>query len=614
MKEIRGQEKSVKQLIGEKYAVDSYQREYKWKKKQLDDLTDDLLSTFDENYKEGHELSDVEEYGQYFLGPIIVSVIDGKRFIVDGQQRLTTLTLVLICLLHMLDNEQQSTLRNLIYSTKHGKKSFNLDVPDRANCLHALYKGATFDIDGKPKSVQNMVAQYGQVQENLSSSLTKKSVSLFADWLIEKVNLIEITTNTTTDAYKIFETMNDRGLRLTPVEMLKGYLLMEIRNNSDAREQSNTEWKKYIDLLMERKGGDSDFVKSWLRGRYAEKMSDFEEIGSQFHRWVRDNNTAIGLNSPTDFEKFIKEDFVFYTKIFLRLRRAAEKFGTEPGLECVYHLSQHNFTLQYPMLLAPLSPNDTETERDRKLRVVAAYLDILVHRRIGNWKTVAESTMRHIVFELIPRIRGKNAHEIATLLTEELTQNDDEGTFAPGFGLHQQNRPRIHRILARITDYLEIQSTGASNYEKYFASGKKSFQIEHIWHDDYEAVCAEEEMGFNDLSENDFSSMRDRIGGLVLLPSWLNEALGDKRYKEKVERYWSQSDNLLAKSLHQHCYEPASGNTGFRALQKTAELPFRAHAEFKKSDLEERNMLYHKIADQLWHPDRLHEAANEEAQ
>ena len=73
MKEIRGQEQSIKQLIGKKYAVDSYQREYRWEKKQLDDLLDDLLAAFDEHYKDVHERSDVKEYGQYFLGPIIVS-------------------------------------------------------------------------------------------------------------------------------------------------------------------------------------------------------------------------------------------------------------------------------------------------------------------------------------------------------------------------------------------------------------------------------------------------------------------------------------------------------------------------------------------------------------
>jgi len=100
---------------------------------------------------------------------------------------------------------------------------------------------------------------------------------LFAYWLIGKVYLVEITTGTTSDAYQIFETMNDRGLRLTPAEMLKGFLLMEIRDGK-AREDANAKWKDQIDSLSGLKNGDVDLIKSWLRGRHAATMTDFENI------------------------------------------------------------------------------------------------------------------------------------------------------------------------------------------------------------------------------------------------------------------------------------------------------------------------------------------------
>lgn len=84
-----------------------------------------------------------------------------------------------------------------------------------------------------------------------------------------------------------------------------------------------------------------------------------------------------------DFARFIERDFAFYGQWYERLRRAANELT--PGLESVYFNAEHNFTLQYPALLAPLRVDDSEDTILRKVRVVAAYLDILIHRRIWNW-------------------------------------------------------------------------------------------------------------------------------------------------------------------------------------------------------------------------------------
>ena len=605
MREIRAQEKSIRMLLSEKYAVDSYQREYKWEEKQIDDLVDDLLATFSEDYKDDHEQIDVKKYGQYFLGPIIVSTNDDKRYIIDGQQRLTSLTLMLICLLHLTDNENhKTTLRNLIYSDEYGQLSFNLNVPERVPCLHKLYQDEKYDIDGESESVRNLVERYFQLKEKLSDGLTSDQTPLFIDWLTNKVYLVEIKTPSGTDAYKIFESMNDRGLRLTPAEMLKGYLLTEIREEN-LREQANKEWKKQIDKLIVRKGEDADFIKSWLRARYTKKLADFEEIGSQFHRWVRDNSKAIGLKSSNDFANFITHNFSFYAKQFIRLRSAAEKIDAEHGLECVYYLAQHSFTLQYPLLLASLSPNDSSDDINRKLRVVSTYLDILIHRRIGNWKWISESSMRSQIFPLIPEIHNLSVMEITDFLFERLEKTEPGPTLAPEFGMHKQNRPRIKRILARITDYVEMQSTNTSNYAQYFSRGKASFEIEHIWHANYREVCNEESMNENNLSEDRFREMRNNIGGLVLLPKRDNASYNDCSYAIKREYY--QTQNLLAGSLHENSY---NARIGIRKFKEQSELPFKSHSEFKESDLEDRQKLYREIADKIWHPDRLYTAVN----
>ena len=174
------------------------------------------------------------DYGHYFLGSIIISDKEGVKFIIDGQQRLTTLTLLLIFLQHQLeDAEQRGQLADLIFSQKFGRRSFNLDIPERTACMEALYSGRELVGQELPESLANIMARYGDIDEYFPEELRGKRLPYFVDWLIENVHLVEITAYSDDDAYTIFETMNDRGLSLTPADMLKGYLLAHVTDDED---------------------------------------------------------------------------------------------------------------------------------------------------------------------------------------------------------------------------------------------------------------------------------------------------------------------------------------------------------------------------------------------
>src|SRR5215813_3663913 len=159
-REIDGKGRTVRELLaGRKYAIDYYQREYKWQQKQVAELIGDLADKFLESHEADNERSAVADYGHYFLGSIIISDKDGQKFIIDGQQRLTTLTLLLIFLHHQLqDSEQKGQIADLVFSQKYGKRSFNLDVPERADCMEALYKGEEFSDANGPESVTNSLS------------------------------------------------------------------------------------------------------------------------------------------------------------------------------------------------------------------------------------------------------------------------------------------------------------------------------------------------------------------------------------------------------------------------------------------------------------------------
>lgn len=142
--EILGKAKTVRELLkGVKYTIDYYQREYKWQTKQVEELVTDLCNKFLEDHDAANERHMVEAYSHYFLGSIIISHKDAANYIVDGQQRLTSLTLLLIYLRHLQqdqDEEHQVNIDELIVSEKFGRKSFNLHVDERASAMDALLK------------------------------------------------------------------------------------------------------------------------------------------------------------------------------------------------------------------------------------------------------------------------------------------------------------------------------------------------------------------------------------------------------------------------------------------------------------------------------------------
>jgi hypothetical protein len=604
MREIRGEAKTVRQLLsGARYGIDYYQREYKWETKQVKELIDDLSAKFLDDYSQEHERAEVQHYGHYFLGSIILSRRGNENFIVDGQQRLTTLTLFLI----YLHNRQAGgvTLEDLIFSEKYGEKSFNIDVDERTPSMDALFSGDDPDLDGAPESVVNIVGRYGDIAEHFPDEIDERALPYFADWLIENVHLVEISAYADEDAYAIFETMNDRGLSLSPLDMLKGYVLANI-TDAERRNGASRAWKERIGELAEiGKEEDADAFKAWLRSQYANTIrerrrgaqpEDFDRLGTEFHRWVREHDDDIGLVSSGAFADFVERDMRFYTKQYLRLRYAARTLS--PALETVYFNARHEFTLQYPLLLAPLTPADEEDTILQKLRVVGTFVDILIARRRWNSKSIAYSTMSYSMFLVMRDIRRLSVEDLAAVLLARLDQESETFAGNDRLKVHQQNRRAIHQILARMTDYVERASGQASRFPEYVAEGKNRYEVEHVWADQFDDHADE----FQHAA--DFAEYRNRIGGLLLLPKSFNASYGALPYEEKLEHYNGQ--NLLARSLHPLCYER---NPGFLRFVSESGLPFSPHLQFKSADLDARQNLYRLLAEQVWSPSRIAQEA-----
>jgi hypothetical protein len=587
-----------------RYAIDDYQREYKWTTKQVEELLADLSTRFAEEWGEGDPRRAVEGYGGYFLGSVVLSHRDGRSLIVDGQQRLTTLTL-LIMYLHRRTQGRTDVrkLDELIYSWNYGERAFNLDVAERTPAMEALFHGESPDQADAPESVRNIVGRYADIERIFPEAVPDEALPWFIDWLVEKVTLVEITAFSDDDAYTIFETMNDRGLSLTPLEMLKGWLLANI-HDAGKRAQAGKTWLDRVAALQSLgKDEATNAVKAWLRSQYAQNIrdrkksatpQDFDRLGTDFHRWLREHreDARVGLTDDEAFFRFIVRDLSFYTRWYERLRHAAGKLT--PGLEPVFYLAQYGFTLQYPLLLAPLRPDDPEAVCVEKMRLVASYLDILLARRLWNFRLIAYSTMQYAMFVVMRDIRGLSVPELSEVLRKKLGEVTETFASNPNLRVHQQNRFYIHHLLARMMDHVERQSGQAGRFVEYIGASGTRYEVEHIWANKPERFRTE----FPQAA--DFLEYRNRLGGLLLLPKSFNASYGALPYDQKVKQYLKQ--NILAASLHPQAYEH---NPGFVAYVKRSDLPFRPVEEFTKAELDARQALYRRLAEEVWSPQRL---------
>jgi uncharacterized protein with ParB-like and HNH nuclease domain len=139
---IEAKNRSIAEVLdNKKYTVDYYQREFSWQQQHIEQLVTDLATAFLNEYELQHERSEVANYNSYYLGPFVLSEKGGKRSIIDGQQRLTSLTLILV----FLNNLQKSwdvdeAIEGMVFSKKFNEKSFNIDVPERTLCLQSLFE------------------------------------------------------------------------------------------------------------------------------------------------------------------------------------------------------------------------------------------------------------------------------------------------------------------------------------------------------------------------------------------------------------------------------------------------------------------------------------------
>lgn len=600
MKKIEGSPKNLKQLLqNTKYSIHYYQREYMWQTKHIEELIDDLTSEFLENYKAGDARPAVADYGAYFMGSIVLA--GRENAIIDGQQRFSSLTLLLMYLNNRLKAVGQSynMIETMIFSESFGTKSFNINVDDRQDCMNAIFNDKDFDITDSGESIKNLYNRYKDIEEIFPDDITDDMLLHFCDWLAEKVFFIEIVATTEQDAHKVFVTMNDRGLSLTSTEMLKGYLLSEIKSDSE-REKMNELWKdKVMVLKKEDDKGDETFIKAWLRAHYAETIrdskagavnKDFDIIGGSFHKWVRDERDKLGLDSSNDYELFIKK-FAKFAEVYQRIKEAETIYADET--KYVYYNAQVNFTLQPQLLLASVCYEDSWPTIIEKINLTARFIDILIVSRVTNYRSVDYSTIKNFVFNVTKDIRMVDIPTLKQKLKQQYVNLEyDPAKALPNLGLNTFTKKYIKNMLARITGFIEECTGVASNYCNYMnIKTKNPFEIEHIISDHYEWFTDE----YSD--QDDFRRWRNSIGALLILHKSINASLNDAKYDYKLNKYCSNEGNIYTESLGELAYQ---NNPKFKKFITENNLKFKAYDKFGKIEIGERINLLVQLVELIW--------------
>ncbi|GAA8073455.1 hypothetical protein HpDR115_06170 [Helicobacter pylori] len=200
------------------FVIPIYQRLYSWKKEQCEQLWDDIIKIGGNDKMNGH-----------FIGSILYARVDDTHssplLIIDGQQRLTTITLLLIALRnHSSDEVKRKEIESyLINSNKDGDKKFRLILSesDKDTLLFLIDKNKREPSEPSLKIVENFKLFEKWIRKN-----TDKLETIFKG--LEKLMIVWIALKKEKDDPQlIFESMNSKGIELTQTDLIRNYIIME---------------------------------------------------------------------------------------------------------------------------------------------------------------------------------------------------------------------------------------------------------------------------------------------------------------------------------------------------------------------------------------------------
>ncbi|QQQ02210.1 DUF262 domain-containing protein [Lysobacter enzymogenes] len=609
---------STRQCFQHHYSLPYFQREYKWENSHFLEMLNDIQQAFLSSYEPTHGRRDVSGYPPYFLGSIITAgEVSGKKPLIDGQQRLTSLFLLIAFLGRYAkdgDVKDPPDLKGLLGRVNYGELDYSIEFTAARKAIFDNYidedknydeaVAAAEDVAGIDDGDKKILEALRSVGDALDSTV-KENITFFMDYLVEKVQLIEISVETETEAHRVFVTMNDRGLRLGPIDLLKGKILSQINDATDSR-ASHAVWIETMYQL--RKHGseeDSLFFRSLLRARWAESMrgkkkddapGDFDMIGDAYHRWFEENSQKLKIRTSDDYLKFAKDQLPKYAEIYLKIKEAEENMI--PGLESIYYNAARKFSFQSQVLLACIDLADTTEAWKKKINLTARLIDLILTSRAIEGKENNYDNLKSLSFDLTRNLRNKDYDALLAYIQHTWDEYFTGIQAVPSMKYAYADRSDLLYVLARIASHLEIELllTNKVGFIGYWQrdKGAKTFDIEHLLLAKFDTAKLPNNHGFADSKQ--YEESRDSIGALVLLSRSRNRSLKDSSYKDKLAAY--ATENILSQTLASEFYKNNPNVT--RYFSENPDISFEPYPEFGNDQITFRAKAYKSLAEKIW--------------
>lgn len=534
---IQSQDIKVADVFQSFYVVPDYQREYVWGTDQVEQLLTDIRGEMSG--------SDPTNDPEYFIGSIVVCPGEhGVLDLIDGQQRMTTLFLLLCAVrdrFHEMAEDPPGALAPQIRATStdaagRDQTRYRLDLQydDSGDVLVRIAARQVDDAAGTTRSIENILNAYRLALGFLRREFGESAGALrsFYGYLTNKVKLIRIETENVAKALKIFETINDRGVGLDAMDLLKNLLFMKA--DRDQFERLKSTWKKMQDTIFEMGEKPLRFLRYFVVSRYDVELVREDEI----YGWFAKNETLCGYgSSPIDFAREL-----------LAAAEAYQQFlsGRDPRGEPSRYLQNLQLlggkaARQHLILLLAgrdLAPQDfdrlaQEVENLFFVYVITREATRDFERAFARWS------------DKLRKVRSGDELEAFILETFEpaktvLSDRFDDAIRRLDSSSVQQYRLRY--ILAKLTQHIDLLAYGETDGTKWLARYANGFEIEHIF-PQTPSEAAREEFG-----ETQDEIVTDRLGNLVLVEKSINASLGNQPYSAKRPVY-VQSQLLLTRAL-----------------------------------------------------------------
>ncbi|MGL2561904.1 GmrSD restriction endonuclease domain-containing protein [Helicobacter pylori] len=316
------------------FVIPIYQRVYSWGKEQCEQLWDDIIKIGGNDKMNGH-----------FIGSILY-VLDGNTpssplLIIDGQQRLTTITLLCIALRnHLSDEVKREEIEDLylINGDKNGDKKFKLILSksDKDTLLSLIDKNKR-----KPSEPSVKIMENFELFEKWISKNTGKLETIFKG--LEKLMIVWIALDKgKDDPQLIFESMNSKGIELTQTDLTRNYIIMETETEEKQKDFYNRYWRAMEEDFKQNETLFNRFVRHYLTIKTG-KIPNIKKVYEAF----KDYQQKEGI----EIEDLLK-DLQKYCGYFCQIAFKKEADERDKGLnEALGFLVDLEMDVVYPLLL-----------------------------------------------------------------------------------------------------------------------------------------------------------------------------------------------------------------------------------------------------------------------